>query len=50
MKLMKVIINETTQGMRRSSRTRNQRYNIHPDDIGENDDEKDKDYQNKNRT
>ena len=35
------------QGVRRSSRNRNQRYNIHPDEIGENDDEKDKDYQNK---
>ena len=41
---------ETMQGMRRSSRIRNQRYNIHPDKIGENDDEKDEDYRNKNRT
>ena len=41
---------ETMQGVRRSSRNRNQRYNIHPDEISENNDEKDEDYQNKNRT
>ena len=34
------------QNVRRSNRNRNQRYNIHPDEIGENDDEKDEDYQN----
>ena len=37
---------ETMQNVRRSNRNRNQRYNIHPDEIGENDDEKDEDYQN----
>ena len=34
---------------RRSSRNRNQIYNIHPDEIGENDNEKYEDYQNKRR-
>ena len=29
----------------RSNRNQNQRYNIHPDEIGENDNEKDEDYQ-----
>ena len=38
--------NETMQDVRRSNRNRNQRYNIHPDEIGENDDAKDEDYQN----
>ena len=28
------------QNVKRSNRNRNQRYNIHPDEIGENDDEK----------
>ena len=37
---------KTMQNVRRSNRNRNQRYNIHPDEIGENDDEKDEDYQN----
>ena len=45
----KIEKNETSdkaaQIVRRSNRNRNQRYNIHPDEIGENDDEKDKDYQ-----
>ena len=40
--------NETSdkamQIVRRSNRNRNQRYNIHPDEIGECDDEKDEDY------
>ena len=33
------------QSVRRSNRNRNQRYNISPDEIGENDDEKDEDDQ-----
>ena len=37
---------ETMQDVRRSNRNRNQRYNIHSNEIGENDDEKDEDYQN----
>ena len=36
---------KTIQIVRRSNRNRNQRYNIHPDEIGENDNEKDEDYQ-----
>ena len=32
------------QTVRRSNRNRNQRFNIHPDEIGECDDEKDDDY------
>ena len=43
--------NETTQEtrndnkqVRKSERIRKQRYEIHPDDIGNNDDEKDKNY------
>ena len=32
------------QTVRRSNRNRNQRFNIHPDEIGECDDEKDEDY------
>ena len=38
----KVITNEKT--VRKSERVRKQRYNIHPDDIGNNDDEKDENY------
>ena len=38
------------QNVRRSNRNRNQRYNIHPDEFGENDDEKYENYQNKSRT
>ena len=37
--------NKAMQIVRRSNRNRNQRYNIHPDEIGENDDEKDEDDQ-----
>ena len=33
------------QIVRRSNRNQNQRYDIHPDEIGENDYEKDEDYQ-----
>ena len=38
----KAITSEVT--VRRSERVRKQRYNIHPDDIGNNDDEKDENY------